>query len=78
MDTALGMEMIYKRRLMVRMGRNYLGHATGGLGMSWKIISIDYAFQNSNTGTGMGNHHLVSVNILLDWLRSVLILDHES
>ena len=78
MDTALGMEMIYKRRLMVRMGRNYLGHATGGLGMSWKIISIDYAFQNSNTGTGMGSHHLVSVNILLDWLRSALILDHES
>ena len=67
-DTSFGFEGIYKNRLFFRLGRNNLNSATGGLGIKWKNYGIDYAFLTSNFGDGLGSHHLISLNLSLDWL----------
>ena len=69
-DGALGLEGIYKDKLSIRMGRNSVNNSTGGLGVKWDGFEIDYAFLTSNVSGEMGNHHLISLILSLDWILS--------
>jgi len=71
-DGSFGIEGIYKDKLFVRVGRNSVNNSTGGLGMKWDGFGVDYAFLAPNLGSGFGNHHLISLNVTLDWVKSKL------
>jgi len=68
LDGAIGVEGIYKDKLSIRMGRNSINNSTGGLGVKWDEFEIDYAFLTSNLSSDMGNHHLISLTLSLDWI----------
>ena len=42
-----------------------------GVGLSWKDISLDYAFLNEAQNSGLGSTHLISLSI-----NSDLILEY--
>jgi len=69
-DISMGIETIFKEKLMLRLGRNSLSHITGGLGMNWDNFLIDYAFSLSNADGTLGNNHLLSIGISIDWIAS--------
>jgi len=71
-DAAFGLEAVYHQKLFIRMGRNALNNTTGGLGVQWSGFGVDYAFQMTQTIEGLGNHHLISLNVGLDWLKKTL------
>ena len=72
-DGSFGIEGIYKDKLFIRLGRNSVNNSTGGLGMKWDGFGIDYAFLSSSSPDGLGNHHLITLNFSVDWVRSKLI-----
>ena len=72
-DGSFGIEGIYKDKLFIRLGRNSVNNSTGGLGMKWDGFGIDYAFLSSSSSDGLGNHHLITLNFSVDWVRSKLI-----
>jgi hypothetical protein len=72
-DGSFGIEGIYKDKLFIRFGRNAVNNSTGGLGMQWDGFGIDYAFLSSSSSDGLGNHHLISLNFSLDWVKSKLV-----
>ena len=67
-DALLGLEAIYKEKLMLRLGQNSFHQLTGGIGINWKNLVIDYAFLPSSINGIFANHHLISLSIYLDWL----------
>ena len=67
-DVAAGLECIYKNKLAVRIGRNPYGTLSGGIGISWSGVSMDYGFLAENSRSGLGNHHLISLGISPTWL----------
>ena len=67
-DAAIGLECIYKNKLAVRMGRNPYGTLTGGVGISWSSLSIDYGFLSEDSHSGLGNHHLITLGFSPTWL----------
>jgi len=72
-DGSFGIEGIYKDKLFIRLGRNSVNNSTGGLGVEWEGFGIDYAFLSSNSADGLGNHHLISLNFSLEWVKSKLL-----
>ena len=72
-DGSFGIEGIYKDKLFIRLGRNSVNNSTGGLGMKWDGFGIDYAFLSPSSSDGLGNHHLITLNFSVDWVRSKLI-----
>ena len=72
-DASFGIEGIFKDKLFVRLGRNSVNNSTGGLGVQWDGFGVDYAFLTTNATDGLGNHHLISLNFSLDWVRSKLM-----
>ena len=72
-DGSFGIEGIYKDKLFIRLGRNSVNNSTGGLGLKWDGFGIDYAFLSSSSSDGLGNHHLITLNFSVDWVRSKLI-----
>ena len=73
LESSIGYEIKLKERISLRFGRNKLNVITGGLGIRWNEIGIDYAFLASDLGAGFGNHHLftvsISTEILADYLK---------
>jgi len=67
-DVSYGLEAIYKQNLMIRIGKNSVNNITGGLGLKWDHISIDYAFLSSLTSSEIGNHHLITINLSYNWI----------
>ncbi len=67
-DILIGLEAIYKQKLMLRLGQNSLYQLTGGIGINWKSLIIDYAFLPSSINGIFANHHLISLSINLDSL----------
>ena len=67
-DASYGLEAIYKQNLMVRIGKNSVNNITGGLGLKWDYMSIDYAFLSSLTSSEIGNHHLITINLSYNWI----------
>ena len=67
-DILLGLEVIFKEKLMLRLGQNSLYQLAGGVGVDWENIIIDYAFLPSSINGIFANHHLISLSIYSDWL----------
>ena len=67
-DILLGLEAVYKKKLMLRLGQNSLYQLTGGVGVNWGNLIIDYAFLPSSINGIFANHHLISLSICSDWL----------
>lgn len=69
LDGSFGLELIYKN-LMIRAGRNVVNEITGGIGLIWDNLGIDYAFLNTSYSNSLGNHHLISLNLSTEWILS--------
>ena len=67
-DILLGLEVVHKDKLMLRIGQNSLHQLAGGVGVNWKNFIIDYAFLPSSINGIFANHHLISLSIYSDWL----------
>ena len=65
----LGFNVVYQQKVAVRLGRNGVGTATAGIGLSWANMSLDYALINEPSGSGLGVTHLVSLAVSSDWVR---------
>ena len=65
----LGVNMVYDQKISIRLGRNVIGVITAGMGLSWKHISLDYAFLNEPSDSGLGSTHLVSLSVDSDWVK---------
>ena len=71
-DILLGLEAVYKEKLMLRLGQNSLHQLAGGVGVNWEKLIIDYAFLPSSINGIFANHHLISLSINLDWLIAII------
>ncbi len=73
LDMAFGLEIIYKQKIMLRLGKDYYRKLTGGIGIKWDDFIIDYAFLPSSINGILANHHLISVSFDIDWMFSKII-----
>ncbi len=67
-----GFNGVYDNKIALRLGRNTIGSTTGGIGLSWDNLSLDYAFLNEPTGSGLGVSHMVSLSINYGWIRGMI------
>ena len=67
-----GLNTIYNNQLALRLGRNNLGTVTAGIGISWGNMSLDYAFLNEPSGSGLGTSHLISISVNSDWVKDYI------
>ena len=67
-----GLNIIYNNQLALRLGRNSLGSVTAGVGLSWGNMSLDYAFLNEPSGSGLGTSHLISISVNSDWVKGYI------
>ena len=65
----LGFNGVYDNKIALRLGRNAIGSTTGGIGLSWDNLSLDYAFLNEPSGSGLGASHMVSLPVNSNWIR---------
>ena len=65
----LGINVVYSHQIAVRLGRNAIGSTTAGMGLSWENMSLDYAYLNAPSGSGLGPTHMVSLSVNSDWVR---------
>jgi hypothetical protein len=65
----LGFNGVYDNKIALRLGRNAIGSTTGGIGLSWDNLSLDYAFLNEPSGSGLGASHMVSLAVNSNWIR---------
>ena len=68
----LGVNVIYNQMVSIRLGRNKIGVNTAGIGLVWKNISLDYAFLNEPSDSGLGATHLISISANSEWIFSYL------
>ena len=68
----LGFNIIYNQMVSIRLGRNNIEANTAGVGLSWKNISLDYAFLNEPAESGLGATHLISLSANAEWIFSYL------
>ena len=73
LNMAFGVECIYKNKLMIRFGRNSVNNYTGGIGVKIVGIDLDYAFLFPTSNSMIGNHHLISLNLSLNWISSIIL-----
>ena len=71
-EKCFGIEGIYDDRLFIRLGKDIFSRPTGGVGLIWKNLGLDYAFLSPSSNGLDGNHHLISININLNKLKKVL------
>ena len=67
-----GFNGVYDNKIALRLGRNTIGSTTGGIGLSWDNLSLDYAFLNEPTGSGLGVSHMVSLSINYGWIKGMI------
>ena len=70
-DLALGLEGTYKEKFSLRIGRDFLMNITGGIGLKWDNIIIDYAFAPTNSNKYLGNNHLITINLSYEWIIEI-------
>ena len=73
MDIAYGLECVYSDKVMLRLGSSYLNNLTGGIGFSWDGFGIDYAFISPADNVGIGTHHLISILLSLELVKSKMM-----
>ena len=69
-DILVGLETIYKEKIMLRLGQNSLHQLAGGVGVDWEKWIVDYAFLPSSINGIFANHHLISLSVYTDWLAT--------
>ena len=69
---SFGFEIVYEKKVYVRLGRDIYSNLAGGLGLLLDDLSVDYAFNNSFSSTGIGNNHLITFNLSLDFITNYL------
>ena len=52
----------------------FVNDFTGGIGLRWNYLGIDYAFINALNSSALGNHHLISLIVSSDWIISRLLM----
>ena len=72
-DSAFGIECVYNDKAMIRGGRNSLNNLTGGLGFSWDGLGIDYAFLSPSDNIDLGIHHLISLSLSVEFVKSKML-----
>ncbi len=72
-DMSMGVEGIYKDKFFIRLGSDPFKNLTGGLGFNWDNLMIDYTFFSSSGNGYLGNNHLISLNISLEWIFKKII-----
>ena len=70
LDRSYGLEVIYRNNIMIRFGKNSVNDGTGGIGLRWENIGLDYAFINTSIDASLGNHHLISISLSTEWIIS--------
>ena len=68
LDISYGLELVYKKSIMFRLGQNLDTQLSGGIGIDWDKFIVDYAFLPSPINGIFANHHLISLSIYLDWV----------
>ena len=68
----IGVNIVYNNKVALRLGRNKVGSTTAGIGLSWKNMSLDYAFLNEPAGSGLGVSHLVSITVNSEWISAYI------
>ena len=58
---------------MLRGGRNSVNNLTGGIGIAWDGLKIDYAFLSTSYNTGLGIHHLISLSLSIEMVISKML-----
>ena len=72
-DASYGFEGVYKDNIMLRGGRNSVNNLTGGIGIAWDGLKIDYAFLSTSYNTGLGIHHLISLSLSIEMVISKML-----
>ena len=73
MDTAFGLECVYNDKAMLRLGKGYVNNLTGGIGFSWDGFGIDYAFISPANNVDIGTHHLISISLSVEFVKSKMM-----
>jgi len=68
LDRSYGLEVIYRKNIMIRFGKNSVNDGTGGIGLRWEKMGLDYAFINTSKDASLGNHHLISISLSTEWI----------
>jgi hypothetical protein len=72
-DLSAGLEMVYRKNLFFRFGLYQRGTFSSGIGFLWKDISIDYAFLNGKSASGIEENHLISISVSIDWVKKNIL-----
>ncbi|NOZ75183.1 MAG: hypothetical protein GXO90_07360 [FCB group bacterium] len=67
-----GVEVDVRDKLFIRLGRNSVQSLTGGLGLNWKHVTVNYALQMAPPGSDLGQTHLVSFDLDTGWMKETL------
>jgi len=65
-----GIEMIYNRKIFVRVGIYPSRTIATGLGIFWENLTIDYAYLIDNSISGIDKNHLVTLSLSSDWIKN--------
>ena len=65
-DASYGFEGVYNDKVMIRAGRNSVNNLTGGIGLAWDGLRVDYAFLSTHDNGGLDIHHLISLSVSLE------------
>tara|TARA_B110000438_G_C15755480_1_gene624881 strand:+ start:212 stop:1243 length:1032 start_codon:yes stop_codon:yes gene_type:complete len=68
-----GLELSYKSKFQIRVGRNNYGYISTGIGLEWTNFSIDYAYRPSPSYTGFGSSQLISFRLDPFWFKNKII-----
>tara|TARA_Y100001980_G_C14551306_1_gene334505 strand:- start:118 stop:1188 length:1071 start_codon:yes stop_codon:yes gene_type:complete len=71
-DLAIGFEGTYKERFKLRLGQDFLKNITGGVGLNWDNLIIDYSFSPANSNKSLGNNHLITINLSYRWILEAI------
>lgn len=67
----VGVNLVYDYKVALRIGRGGGSTLAGGLGLSWRNVSLDYAFQGEPERSGLGTSHYISFAVSPQWIKNV-------
>ena len=77
-DASYGFEGVYNDKVMIRAGRNSVNNLTGGIGLAWDGLRVDYAFLSTHDNSGLGIHHLISLSVSLEMFIHKILNTNKS
>ena len=52
--------------------QDFLKNITGGVGLNWDNLIIDYSFSPAYSNNSLGNNHLITINLSYKWILEVI------